>query len=440
MEAFDHISARWIWGKRSTVVNFDGDATSEFSRRTGNINPSLEKELSACSGDWHEFFRDGTLLLKSLENATKYLGQMDSQSAFRLAQSRAELGVDANPGETAIWQYSQVILAEAETLHLSNAVVTTGGNVAKVKALQAPLSHDTGPNKVCKHWGTELGCKFAKQCRFEHPPLPDQATRCWACSSSKHRKNECPHKGDGQLPAAIGGSDTPSGKGKGNGKGGKGGGKDLQLKRQQAGDNGPGIKAVTTSTTTETLVGGAGKSEVAVEPPKQEVMGEKPTLSTSTAAATGETLMGEVAGLLRSLRLHADRPPSIKACQLRKVQAGDVKSCLLDGGATHCLRQCRDEVEWNSGSEVFVALAQGDVMMKQHRDTGTLLTKQSVQPLVALAQVAALGYRVNWTAQQCSIRHPSRGELEVTLEQGCPTVPLKVGMELMEQVEQLQSK
>ena len=97
-------------------------------------------------------------------------------------------------------------------------------------------------------------------------------------------------------------------------------------------------------------------------------------------------------------------------------------------------------MKWNGTVVVSVALAQGDVMMKQHRDTGTLLTKQSVQPLVPLSQVAALGYRVNWTAQQCSIRHPSRGELEVTLEQGCPTVPLKVGMELMEQVEQLQSK
>ena len=370
---------------------------------------------------------DGTLLIKSLEQATKYLGQLDSQTAFRLAQSRAELGVDAHP----IWQYSQVILAEAETLRLSNAVEGTSGSGAKIKALQT-TSTTTGTSlKVCKHWGSELGCRFTKNCR------------CWLCSSSKHRKNECPYRGEGQLPAAIGGSDT-SGKGKGKSKGGSkdGNGKDPHLKRQQVGDKGgsAGKSATTTSTTTETSTAGGGKSDDMVEPPKQEVMGEKSTSSTSTAAATGETLMGEVAGLLRSLRLQADRPPSIKACQLRKVQAGELRSCLLDGGATHCLRQFRTEAEWCESSEVSVALAQGDVMMRQHRETGTLLTREAVQPIVPLSQVAALGYQVHWTAQQCSIRHPVQGALEVTMEQGCPTVPIKVGMELMGQVEKLQNK
>ena len=392
---------------------------------------------------------DGTLLLKSLEQATKYLGQLDSQTAFRLAQSRAELGVDAHPEAMAIWQYSQVILAEAETVHLSSAVEATSGVGAKIKALQTSTSNEA-TGKVCKHWGSEAGCRFTKQCRFDHPPLPDQASRCWLCSSSKHRKSECPYR-DGQLPSAIGGSETSGGSsGKGKGKG-KGGGKEPHLKRQQVGGDkeGPAVKAatqkapVTTSTTTETSAGGGGgKSEnSAVEPPKQEVMGsEKSTLSTPTVAATGETLMGEVAGLLRSLRLQAGPPPSIKACQLRKVQAGDVKSCLLDGGATHCLRQCQSEAEWLGGSEVSVALAQGDVMMRQHPTSGTLLSKEPVQPIVPLSQVAALGYRVNWTSQQCSIHHPSKGPLQVTMEQGCPTVSVSDGMDLMRQVEQLQSK
>ena len=304
---------------------------------------------------------DGTLLIKSLEQATKYLGQLDSQTAFRLAQSRAELGVDAHPEATAIWLYSQVILAEAETLHLSNAVEGTSGSGAKIKALQT-TSTTTGTSlKVCKHWGSELGCRFTKNCRFDHPPLADQSTRCWLCSSSKHRKNDCPYRGEGQLPAAIGGSDT-SGKSKRQEQGWQQGMamakihisnvNKLETKVDQL-----GRVQRRPSTTTETSTAGGGKSDDMVEPPKQEVMGEKSTSSTSTAAATGETLMGEVAGLLRSLRLQADRPPSIKACQLRKVQAGELRSCLLDGGATHCLRQFRTEAEWCESSEVSVALA-----------------------------------------------------------------------------------
>ena len=394
-------------------------------------------ELATTIRHWRRSFQraqeigtslpDGTLLIKSLETATKYLGQLDSQSAFRLAQSRAELGVDAYPEATAVWQYSQVILAEAETLHLSNAGVNNTTPAPKVKMMQAPFNASSTNGKVCKHWGTEAGCKFGKQCRFDHPVLSDQSARCWLCSSPKHRKNECPHRENGQLPSAIGGSDAPS-KGKGKGKGGKG---------KSAGDkDGPALKAATTTTTSSTPETSSGKGKpgnMAVDSPKQEVMGEGQTLSTSTPAATGETLMGEVAGLLRSLRLQADPPPSIRACQLRKVQAGEVRTCLLDGGATHCLRQVRNEVEWNNSQEVSVALAQGDVVMRQHGESGTLLTRESVQPIVPLSQVAALGYRVDWTSQHCSITHPAKKDLEITMEQN-------VGMELMDEIEKLHRK
>ena len=448
----DLTSTHIVW---RLLITFQPGGSGEKSQLLSTLTtmPQVGSagELATSIRHWHRSFQraqeigtslpDGTLLIKSLESAKRYLDQLDSQAAFRLAQSRAELGVDARPEEIAVWQYSQVILAEAETLHLSNAVATSGGQVAKVKALQTTPNPAGSATKVCKHWGTELGCRFGKQCRFEHPPLADQSSRRWLCSSSKHRKNECPHRGDGQLPTAMGGSETPV-KGKGGGKGKHG--KDSHLKRQQVGDkDGPAVKAAsTTSTTTETLSGGGhGKPESGVtDPPKQEVMGDSMTSSTSTVAATGETLMGEVAGLLRSLRLQADRPPTIKACQLRKVQAGQVKSCLLDGGATHCPRQVRDELELDGGCEVSVALAQGDVMMKQHRGTGTLLAREPVQPIVPLSQVAALGYRVHWTSQQCSISHPSKGALDIVMEQGCPTVSLKVGMDLREQVEKLQSK
>ena len=169
-------------------------------------------------------------------------------------------------------------------------------------------------------------------------------------------------------------------------------------------------------------------------------MDPAPSLSTTTPASTGESLMGEVAGLLRSLRLQADPPPSIKACQLRKIQADEKVSCLLDGGATHCLRQCKTEKEWRDGREVSVALAHGDVMMKQSVATGTLLTRDRVQPIVPLSKVAALGYRVCWTAQQCTITHPSEGELKIVMDQGCPTVDVDTGLKLMAKVEQHHQK
>ena len=404
-------------------------------------------ELATLIRHWRRSFQraqeigtslpDGTLLIKSLEQATKYLGQLDSQTAFRLAQSRAELGVDARPEATAIWQYSQVILAEAETLHLSNAVVTTSNPMPpnpKVKSLQT-TPPTSSPLKLCKHWGSEQGCRFGRQCRYEHPALPDQASRCWLCSSTKHRKQDCPVRsaGENQSQGAIGGSDAKGGSGKsGKGKGGGGG----HSKKENNGKQDPVLKSTAVSTSGSTVT-----STTSPDPPKQETMVDPtPSLSTTTPASTGESLMGEVAGLLRSLRLQADPPPSIKACQVRKLQTDETASCLLDGGATHCLRQCRSEKEWREGREVSVALAHGDVVMKQNVTTGTLLCRDRVQPIVPLSQVAALGYRVCWTAQQCVITHPSEGELKIVMDQGCPTVDFDTGLRLMEQVEQHNQK
>ena len=48
------------------------------------------------------------------------------------------------------------------------------------------------PLNLCKAWGTEQGCKYGKRCKFQHQELPDRASRCWLCSSTQHRKFECP--------------------------------------------------------------------------------------------------------------------------------------------------------------------------------------------------------------------------------------------------------
>ena len=107
---------------------------------------------------------DGTLLVKGLEGVAKLVANMDTQAAFRLAQSRAELAVDSLPSETAVWQYSQVLLAEAETLQLSQSVSTIGTGTtgsAKVKAMTAPgvgqASSPAAPSagRVCRSWGSD---------------------------------------------------------------------------------------------------------------------------------------------------------------------------------------------------------------------------------------------------------------------------------------------
>ena len=102
------------------------------------------------------------------------------------------------------------------------------------------------------------------------------------------------------------------------------------------------------------------------------------------------------------------------------------------------MRQCRDQAEWEAGSEVSVALAQGNVMMRQNAQ-GTLLALDCVQPIVPLSKLTSLGYKVTWDDVECSISHPGYGKLAIHMEQGCPTVAVQVGWRLMNEIESQQA-
>ena len=63
-------------------------------------------------------------------------------------------------------------------------------------------------SKPCRFWGSESGCKHGRNCKFQHGALPDQSKRCFCCSSTEHRKQDCPYK-DSQpsMPSSmVGGS------------------------------------------------------------------------------------------------------------------------------------------------------------------------------------------------------------------------------------------
>ena len=390
---------------------------------------------------------DGTLLVHGLEPAALGLGRLDGQSAFRIASARSQLAVDERPGENNVLAYSQVLLAEAETLQLAAVGGGAGNqNVPKVKALQTSPKTPQAGSKSCKFWGSEGGCRQGRSCSYLHGQLEDQKNRCWICSATGHRKIDCPAKAlVPPLPPATGGSEG--------GIASKGSGKSSnpQPKRNNnkprgeikedggGGGNAPALRATTSepaggqTTVTEPKNEGSGESVTGE--------GEKKTSTSSTAATTstgGEAaLMSEVAGLLRSLRMQ-DQGPALRVCQLRRIGSDHAVNVLLDGGATHCLRQSRSQLEWEESKEVNVALAQGEVVLRQHPGTATLLTQERIQPIIPLSKITELGFRVQWDASTCCIEHPSFGKLKIQMEQGCPTVGAEVGQWLMSEVERSQ--
>ena len=384
----------------------------------------------ACAGvrSWRRFYTrtkeidatvpDPIILLKALEPAVQLVSQLDAQATFRLAQSRAQLQVDARPEESSVWNYSECLLAELESLRLVHGTSATANNGTSSTTTPAVkmLGTRSTTTPACKFWGSDTGCRQGKRCSYLHDwaSLEDRNNRCFLCSSTAHRKADCPTRTTGDSTAPVGGSGSGGGgggtqKGKGIGKNksskGKSGGEERsgngsskgkgdgqqsqqQQSQQQAGLQEASLKAMS---------GAAAPSST------ESVAGS--TTSKPESLSTEKELMGEVASLLKSLRVaEGSANPQLSAIRLARVLRSD-KSVLIDGGATHCLRNPHSREEYlNHAEEVRVDLAAGAVRMRQDTGTGTLYSEDpDIQPIVPLADVIKIGVVVKWDSSGCEM-------------------------------------
>ena len=245
----------------------------------------------------------------------------------------------------------------------------------------------------------------------------------FVCSALTHRKQDCPARPAGdKAPTGGSGGQDAMGHGRGS-KGTKGGGK--KGKGDTKGDkNGKGT--------------GVSKEESLKEASVKALQGSSPsqeTSMTSSAAAPSSApsmagslasekeLIGEVTNLLKTLRVNDSANPQLSAVRLARILNQD-KAVLIDGGATHCLRNPHSREEYlNHAEEVRVDLAAGSVRMRQ--DTANL------QPIVPLADVIKVGVVVKWDSSGCEMRYRSGEKLPVFLQDGCPMLPMLRGMELL---------
>ena len=96
----------------------------------------------------------------------------------------------------------------------------TGGKERKGKDRKGMAKGQT-TRQVCNLWRTEQGCKYGKACRFTHDALTLADKRCFNCSSTQHRKPDCPFpkssgtegdsaKKSGDTPSAASAKSAPS--------------------------------------------------------------------------------------------------------------------------------------------------------------------------------------------------------------------------------------
>ena len=277
---------------------------------------------------------DASLQVRALDRIMMQLLAKNGEASFRVSAFRMTYQIDVQPSETTVGYLYDMLMAEAEQLRLAGEQSGKEKEGAPtVMKLGTTQSHG-GETWKCRGWGTDSGCRFGAKCKFSHDELPDQKNRCFQCSSIHHRKAECPH-GKEELSSATGGSgygghgaagegkasggffrekgDT-KGKGKGK-KGGKdGGGKKPQKREEES----------------------SGKPQVAKAEVEEEIgAGQSAAAITSGTGEQAGELMQEVTSLLKTLRVG----PAAKAVSLRSVREGRFDETLLDGGATHCLRE-----------------------------------------------------------------------------------------------------
>ena len=167
----------------------------------------------------------------------------------------------------------------------------------------------------------------------------------------------------------------------------------------------------------------AGGKSHAAEPVVEEEMEEVVVEETGGK----DKLMAEATQLLKSLRMK-----KLKAARLSKI--GECQSWgLLDGGATHALRQAR---KGETGEDRMVELADGREVGMQMMEGHTLICKEATQVIVPLGALYLLGYRIRWEEGICCIEHASRGPLPVRMRQFCPEVPTEVALRLVEELEE----
>ena len=386
---------------------------------------------------------DPTIQVRALDVIVEPLLRKHTQMSFRISAFRMAVQLDNTPSQTTTLQFYDMLLSEMEQLQYgvdNNA--ETADATPKIKAVQSTSMTESAGNR-CRNWGTEAGCRYGRLCRFEHPSLPDAATRCWHCSSPSHRNYRSPAAGSQAGGSEDGGK---GGKQPGGGKGPKGGktkqkggkGSNPSTKGSEEKGSGTAINKMQSDTTGGGDKGKGNAAAVTQEGKPQQEVGKEAQKQEASTGGSGDTttLVSEVTSLLRSLRVGSGIP-QLNAISLKRIEKSVNKTTLLDGGATHCLRPMKNQAEWEWAMPCRVSLATGSVELRQVPDCGTLITNDlEVQRIVPIRELVRMGIKVALSDAAIEMTWPNGERLPVWLDSGCPVVDDKVGKQLMEQIEE----
>ncbi|CAK9098996.1 Retrovirus-related Pol polyprotein from transposon TNT 1-94, partial [Durusdinium trenchii] len=132
------------------------------------------------------------------------------------------------------------------------------------------------------------------------------------------------------------------------------------------------------------------------------------------------------------------RPRAAQATQRSAAQEADplvVEKAMVDMMSMKMLRVKELKHKFGTDEEAVGLLDGGSATLYKVNEHRTLLSKEKVEVIVPLHRLVGLGYRLNWSKGGVKISHPEYGRIECTLRGGCPVLPERQALALLEVME-----
>ena len=114
---------------------------------------------------------------------------------------------------------------------------------------------------------------------------------------------------------------------------------------------------------------------------------------------------------------------------------------LIDSGATHILRQPRNEAELGAATKVSVTFANDERRDLLQTESGAILsTSPDTQPILPMAELVSAGCEISWERGVFKVVHPVWGELQTSLRGGCPELAQQQAARLVNMIEEKKLK
>lgn len=125
-----------------------------------------------------------------------------------------------------------------------------------------------------------------------------------------------------------------------------------------------------------------------------------------------------------------------KVLRVKRMVTGGEEG-LIDSGATHALRPARDGENVELYEKVNVSLADGRTFQMWMSPGGVMVSPdKQVEPIVPMGMMMEkIGCSIEWNEGKLIVHRPRRGRLPVSQRDGCPQVPRRVALSLIEELE-----